>query len=274
MEFKDKFIGFVDILGFKQLVDAMERGKAVPLAEILTKLASPLGQTPSGNYHWVCPASTGLQRDLDFQVTQISDCVVVSSEISPPGLINLINHCWTAVNGCMHNGVMCRGYITRGSIYHIATQFVGSGYQEAYSKESQVSAFKRNANERGTPFVEIDTVVCDYVKNCGDDCVKRMFSRFVKTEGPATALFPFQTLQHSFAIGGFRREFDAAKEKRSNQNVRRLIEVLKDRLMVYVDQSNPSAISKAEHYLRALDHQLEISERTDDIIEMLTGVNR
>jgi hypothetical protein len=271
MEFKDKFIGFVDILGFKQLVEAMEAGQAVPLAELLGMLASPLGRTPSGTYHWVCPASSGVQRDLDFQVTQISDCVVVSSEISPPGIINLIDHCWTAVSGCMHKGVMCRGYITRGSIYHTPMQFVGSGYQEAYSKESQVSAFKRNADERGTPFVEIDSIVCEYVKNCGDDCVKRMFSRFVKTEGPATALFPFQTLQHSFAIGGFRREFDAVREKRSNENVRRLIEKLKDRLMVYVNQSNPSAVSKAEHYLKALDRQLEISGRTDEIIEMLRG---
>jgi len=124
MEFKDKFIGFVDILGFKQLVEAMEAGQAVPLAELLGMLASPLGRTPSGTYHWVCPASSGVQRDLDFQVTQISDCVVVSSEISPPGIINLIDHCWTAVSGCMHKGVMCRGYITRGSIYHTPMQFV------------------------------------------------------------------------------------------------------------------------------------------------------
>ena len=207
-EFKDKFVGFVDILGFKDLVKAAEAGTGMSLAELL-EILNDLG-APEDQEHFkkygptTCPESTYVQRDLNFRLTQVTDCVFVSTEVSSAGVINLISHCWVAVMQLLlTKGIMCRGYITRGSIYHTDTQPIGSGYQEAYDKEKQVTAFKREADERGTPFVEVDPVVCDYVRDHGDRCVKEMFSRYVKGDGKVTALFPFQRLEHSFIIAGF-----------------------------------------------------------------------
>lgn len=217
-----------------------------------------------------CPQSQYLQSDLDFQLKQITDCVIVSSEVSPAGVINLVQHCWGAVIMLLTKGIMCRGYITRGLIYHTEDQIIGSGYQKAYGKESHVTAFKRSADERGTPFVEVDQVVCDYIANHSDPCVKEMFSRYVKTDGEVTALFPFQRLSHSFAIGGFGLPlFDPEKEKLSNQNVRIMLQNFKERVIALVDKSNPNAVIKAEHYLAALDAQLEVCSRTDDFIAKL-----
>ena len=177
MEFKEKFIGFVDILGFKELVQASEGGTGKPLLELLEmlkKLGSLEDRKQFNKYGpTICPESTYVKRDLDFQLTQVTDCVIVSSEVSPAGVINLINHCWDVVIKLLKEGIMCRGYITRGSIYHTDTQFLGSGYQEAYEKE--VTAFKCEADERGTPFVEVDPVVCNYVRNSDDECVKKCF---------------------------------------------------------------------------------------------------
>ena len=218
-----------------------------------------------------CPNSRYIQRDLDFRLTQLSDCVIVSSEVSPAGVINLVSHCWGVVIKLLTKGIMCRGNITRGLVYHTDAQIIGSGYQEAYRKEAQVTAFKREADERGTPFVEIDQVVCDYVRDHGDWCVKEMFSRYVKEDGKVTALFPFQRLEHSFIIVGFRKKFDPEKENRSNQNMRLMIEKLKERVMALVDRSNPNAVSKAEHYIVALDAQLEVCKRTDEMIDMLNS---
>ncbi len=100
IEFKDKFIGFVDILGFKELVDAAEAGMGMSLTqllEILNDLGSLEDQAHFKKYGpTTCPESTYVQRDLNFRLTQISDCVVVSSEVSPAGLINLVSHCWGA----------------------------------------------------------------------------------------------------------------------------------------------------------------------------------
>ncbi len=162
---------------------------------------------------------------------------------------------------------MCRGYITRGKIYHSDTQFIGSGYQEAFDQESNVTAFKREADERGTPFVEIDLSICNYVRDCNDSCVKEMFSRFVKEQEGTTALFPFKRLSRSFIVAGYGCTFDPKKEKESNQNIRQLVINLKKRVMSYVDESNKKAMNKARHYISALDSQLEMCDRTDEVID-------
>ncbi len=275
IEFKDKFIAFVDILGFKKMVEASEAGIGMPLPElleILKMLDAPDGRKDFEKYGLtICPESAYIQRDLDFRVTQISDCVIVSSEVTPAGVINLVYYCWRVVINLLTKGIMCRGYITRGSIYHTDVQFIGSGYQKAYSKEREVDAFKREADERGTPFVEVDQSVCNYVRESGGACAKDMFSRFVKDDGGVMALFPFKRLSHSF--GGFfgSSKIDAEEEKRSNNNVRLWIENFKKQVSALVDHSNPNAVSKADHYIAALNAQLEVCKGTDEIIDKLNS---
>ncbi len=273
MQFDEKFIAFVDVLGFKDMVKAAECGMGMSLPEImelLEKLGSIKDSKKFEQYGpTTCPNSKYLSRDLNFKVTQISDCAIVSSEVSPAGLINLISHCWGAVIQLLMKGIMCRGYITKGLIYHSAAQIIGSGYQKALQNETNVTAFKREADERGTPFVEIDPIICDYVRDSNDSCVKEMFSRYVKEQEGTTALFPFKRLSHSFIVAGHGCNFDPEKEKKSNQNIRQLIFDLKNRVMSYVDASNKKAENKARHYITALDSQLEICNRTDEFIDKL-----
>lgn len=272
--FKEKFIGFVDILGFKTLVEAAEKGTGMPLVKLL-ELVKELG-TPEDRMKFIkygpmtCPESRCVQRDLDFKITQINDCVVVSSEVSPAGVVNLVNHCWGAVIKLMTKGIMCRGYIAQGPVYHTDTQIIGTGYQEAYRKESLVTAFKREADERGTPFVEVDPLICHYVRNHGDSCVKEMFSRYVKEDRTVTALFPFQRLQHSFIIGDWHgHKFNPEKERESNNNMRLMVEKMKENVMTFVDRSRPDAIRKAEYYIAALNAQLDVCKDTDEFIDTL-----
>jgi len=146
---------------------------------------------------------------------------------------------------------------------------MGTGYQKALENEAKVAAFKREADERGTPFVEVDQTVSAYVSECGDWCVKEMFSRSVKRDGDLTALFPFKRLGHSFVIAGFGQRFDAEKERTANQNVRLMLERLKTRVMSFVDASNPSAVRKAGHYSACLDAQIVECDKTDEVITAL-----
>ncbi len=272
MEFQEKFIGFIDILGFKSLVHSAESGGGIKLPELmemLKHLGSPEdSQRMKRNGHIICPQSTFIEKDLNFNVTQISDCAIVSSEVSPAGAISLVNHCWGAVLNLLNKGFMCRGYITRGLIYHTESQVIGSGYQKAFSKESEVTAFKQEADERGTPYVEIDPIVCNYIETTNDKCVKEMFSRMVKSDGESTALFPFQRLGHSFILIGYGVEFDPQKEKEATNNVRLLLKRLKAQIMEFVDMSNPSAVRKSQHYIMALDAQFKACDKTDEVIEM------
>jgi len=271
--FSNKFIAFVDVLGFKKIVSDAEKGVGFDLEHILS-LVSYLG---TGNERErfeksgpiCCPGAPYVERHLDFRVTQISDCVIVSSEVSPAGIINLVSHCWGAAIQLLHAGVMCRGYIKSGTIYHTDTQVIGSGYQDAYSAEGGVTAFKREADERGKPYIEVDPEVTAYIDAQQDACVKEMFSRMAKRERRTAALFPFQILSHSFLISGFGHKFDADRERQSNQNMRTIINTVKERVRSLVDITNVSAVTKAAHYLSALDAQLEVCDKTDEFIDEL-----
>jgi hypothetical protein len=156
-EFREKFIGYVDVLGFTNLVKSAEAGTGITLPALL-ELPKHLGTAESRERYvehgpHICPQAPFIQRDLDFEVTQVSDCAVVSAEISPAGAINVVNHCWAAVLELLLSGIMCRGYITRGSIYDTGAQVIGSGYNRAFAMEKHgISAFRREGNERGTPF--------------------------------------------------------------------------------------------------------------------------
>lgn len=274
-QFSDKFVAYVDVLGFKSLVAAAEDGSGIALPELL-ELLTLLGKgTERARFEqhgpMTCPHAPHIERNLDFRVTQISDCVIVSSEISPAGAINLVAHCWGAVIELLSKGIMCRGYIKRGKVYHTDFQVIGSGYQQVFAAESQVSAFAREANERGTPYVEIDLDVVRYIETQPDACVKTMFERMVKRDSTSTVLFPFQRLQQSFIVAGGGHKFDAERQRTSNRNLRATIDKMKARVLSFVDPSNGRAVEKASHYIAALDAQLMACDKTDEVIDMLSS---
>lgn len=109
-EFKDKFIGFVDILGWKKFVEAAEAGTGMSLTQLreaLKELGTPEDEKRFETHGPViCPGSSYVQRNLDFRLKRVSDCVVVSSEVSPAGVINLVGHCWGAVIQLLTKGIM------------------------------------------------------------------------------------------------------------------------------------------------------------------------
>lgn len=267
MEFKDKVVAFLDILGWKRLVE----DSGLP-PDALVKLLDCFG-TGSERERFertgpkCCPEAPYQERNLDFRMTQVSDCAVISAEVSPAGVINLLWHSWVAVFQLMEHGVMTRGYVKVGPIYHTEKYVIGRGYHEALAGEKEVDAFKREANERGTPFVQIDPTVASLVEGCGDDCVQQMFSRMVKSEGGTVALFPFQRLEHQFIVAAPGYTFDAGRQRESNNNLRRRIERYKQKVESHIDRSNRDAVQKSQHYLAALDAQLAVCDDAERVID-------
>jgi hypothetical protein len=254
LTFKDKFIAFIDVLGFTTMVEAAEKGMGGRSVSEICEILSELGREKSKEFIRTsgpsfCPLSVYIEKDLDFQVSQVSDCAIVSCEISPAGVINLFGHCWGAVAKLLTEGVMVRGYIKRGSIFHNEKHFFGTGYHDAYEHErAKISAFKREAEERGTPFIEVDPDVCDYIRYQTDPCVVKLFERFVKTEDGLTALFPFQRLVYSPNSGAFGDHmFDPAEEKNNNDTMRTIIMSYKEKLLRHVDHDNKKARAPDVH---------------------------
>ncbi len=217
-----------------------------------------------------CPEAPRLKKGMDFRITPASDCAIISAEVSPAGLINLVSHCWTACFKLLSKGIMCRGYIKRGQIYHTDEHQFGTGLSDAVEREKQVSVFKQDAEERGTPFIEVDQEIVRYVNVQLDQCVREMFSRLVKTEDDLAAIFPFQRLNHDFIIAGFGTAFDPEKERASVNVVRGWIHKMKEQLQRHIDPSDDSAVRKGGHYTRMLDAQLMACDKTEEVIDRLS----
>ena len=71
-------------------------------------------------------------------------------------------------------------------------------------------------------------------------------------------------------IGGFgQEEFDPNKEKVSNNNIRKLLHTLIERIEGFVDPENEKAMNKSRYYIKAIKEQLTACDKTDEMIDIL-----
>lgn len=257
--FSDKFIAFIDILGFTKLVENTEKGIGLSLTELLDLIrdlgnAHDVQKIAAGGPN-VCPESKRLSRDVDFCLTQISDCVVISAEVSPLGAITLIDQCFKATFRLLRKGFLCSGYVTRGKIYHTENQFIGPGYVEAYKMSGAVAAF-REAGEDVTPFVQFAPRVAEYIHNETDACVRTIFKRLTISDGELIVISPFDRLMVETGGGSSQHDLENICTMRS------IVEELKNKVMAFATPAHRS-FKKTEHYLRLLDQQIKKLDRLE-----------
>lgn len=269
--FDERFVAFIDILGFKSMVEESESGSGRPIAELIGLMAD-LGTAESKAQRVahglsICPTSTRLTPHAGFELTQASDCAIVSTEISPAGVVAVLEHCWKAAMALLRKGVLIRGYITRGNVHHAGSVFLGTGYHSAYQREQGVTAFRLDGDEVGTPFVEIDPVVRDFIRSSTDSCVREMVDRMTKSDGDVMAIYPFKRLSHDFAIAGRGVVFELAKEKAANAAMRDRIRGYRDAILSSHGQTTEKVAKKIRHYVAALDGQIAQADRTDEVID-------
>jgi hypothetical protein len=274
--YTEKFIAFVDILGFADLVKQSEdlNGNG-PTLDYLMNLTAKLGSQEdcarfarSGPV--ACPQSRYISKDLGFRITQISDCMVASAEISPAGLINLIHHCFGVSIQLLVAGHLCRGFITRGRILHTQNQFIGSGYQNAVEGEKRVSIFQVDGLDGGTPFIQVDSSICEYVANETDTSVMETFRRITESDGKDTAVSPFPALRKipSTVIGP---GFDPAKWKDTIKDTKANIQ----KWLVQMEKAEigapESGKRKIAHYRRKLLEIMAVKDKEIAVMDRFQG---
>lgn len=269
-EYRDKFIAFVDILGFRSKVEEIgdhDESKLSELLEQCHKLAQkPYTRQISEYGPVICPESRHSCRSLDYQVTQISDCVIVSSEISPAGIIHLLQHVSATVLSLLRHGIMVRGYVSKGKIYHTNSQFIGPGYHKVHDGEKNVGAFRLPSDNYSTPFVEIDPIVVDYIKTETDQCVTKVFKRLSREDESGIAVvFPFNVFSE-LAGGNFH---DTEKCKEDLRVVRGWIEKFLQKLELQSPHSDLKADQKAKYYRKFLNEQLEWCNNIERNLELM-----
>ena len=268
--FRDKFIAFVDILGFSSKVESVEHGDGTlsTLVEHCSKLERPShAQEISEHGPMICPESRYKCRTLDYVVTQVSDCVVISAEVSPAGVINLLHHVSASIFSLFTRGLMVRGYVTRGSIFHSDKYCIGTGYQRAFNREKSIQAFCISNDDVGTPFVEIDPTVLRYVRRETDACVRMMFDRLVKEDQvhEVTVLFPFRHLTD--VAGG--NVSDPEKCNKSINVIRTSLREFRERLESQSPSGEPDSNQKAKYYREIMDELLAECDRIESFMELL-----
>lgn len=253
--YKEKFIAFIDILGFKEIVKKSVEGTGRSIEEI-KELFDILDSFDSKKQFNLCPQANRNSSSLDFEITQISDCVIMSSEISSAGIINLIEKSYIIASKLLRKGCLCRGYIDKGVIYHKGKDIIGTGYQDTYLKESEVSIFANSNNEKGTPFIEIDKKIHEYIIMCDDKCVQKFFGRMTIKAGMQFAIFPFHSFNCSFILADGKGVQSNLTEKQTYcTDLITKIDEIKTIILSNSKTENPKALEKIRHYIEALENK-------------------
>lgn len=131
--YEKKILGYVDILGFSNLVKS-----SANRPEELLGLVNAIG---------LCKAEI---RDVfpkfpsaDYQVSSFSDNVVVTSSSDDNGLVTVLSYIICLTTRLLSQGYMVRGGVVHGNIYHRNEYVVGPALVDAYQIESSIARYPR-----------------------------------------------------------------------------------------------------------------------------------
>jgi hypothetical protein len=135
--YEERYCAFVDILGFKGLVSAVEHGTLsfTDLRDLLGLVRSTgeaRGYSPQIGFH---------AADLRYQ--SISDAICLSSANRAAGLLHLF---WSIQHLCMTllaRGYFARGAVVKGRLYHDDKMAFGDALIRAFTLEQTVVRYPR-----------------------------------------------------------------------------------------------------------------------------------
>lgn len=143
-DYEDRVVLYLDILGWKGLINASKKRRAI-LDTLLDKLdcAKRAAEALENQRR------AGKQIPCDPQVTYFSDSIVVSCLDSQVGkervLLWAIRLCieFLPVDFELPSGLLCRGGIAKGLLYHRGNTVLGPALNAAYYMESKVATYPR-----------------------------------------------------------------------------------------------------------------------------------
>jgi hypothetical protein len=111
-EYKERYVAFLDLLGFKALVCAAEsnQGEYARLKGALERLNQTLCNVP----RW------------ELRFTHFSDCIIITSDVTLEALEAIFSAVETLTRNLLQYDVMVRGGITRGGAFHTAQYVYGT----------------------------------------------------------------------------------------------------------------------------------------------------
>lgn len=137
MEFEDRAVAFIDVLGFKALVnDAVENEHAKhKLVNLVALLESAIPRLNAG-------VDATVPRNLIPRHHYISDCIILSAPLADSerswynGVNIVVMRAIQLSHFFLNEGYLIRGGISAGKLWHKESNIIGPAYQEAYSLEA------------------------------------------------------------------------------------------------------------------------------------------
>jgi|SRR5579859_3240480 len=136
MSYAERYCGFVDILGFRQLVNGLsaEGEEWQSMRRLLERLHNPPKDLMS--HHELTAGS-------DIRIQSISDAIAISTLPTPGGLYQMFNVLEDVALTFLIGGYFVRGAIVKGMLYHDEKMVFGEALTEAYRLESEIVRFPR-----------------------------------------------------------------------------------------------------------------------------------
>jgi hypothetical protein len=122
-DYKDRYVAFLDLLGFKAQVERAERNpeERIRLHEILKLVRDTIGGNPY----------------IGLRLNYFSDCMIISADRTAPGLWEMFQSVFTLSFNLLQYDVMVRGGLTAGGAYHGNDFLYGTAVNRAYCLERQ-----------------------------------------------------------------------------------------------------------------------------------------
>jgi hypothetical protein len=165
--YHQRYCAFIDILGFRELVQSLatKPERVEVLKTILGKVHNPEKDTDISFY-------------TEFRAQSISDAVTISTVVNSRSLVQLINAITILTLDLLADGLLVRGALVKGLLYHDETTVYGEALIRAYELESTVVRYPR-------VMVTYD-VVTDLARYCGEQGLNELFLKYVRQadDGP------------------------------------------------------------------------------------------
>ncbi|MGB0895685.1 MAG: hypothetical protein ACPGU9_06205 [Flavobacteriaceae bacterium] len=163
--YNKKFIAFIDILGFKNLIDGIESNSKTSKTDFkkvqsILNFLNEESIDSNGQHDLPVYEKTDdgyVEKELGNPIiTYVSDCVIISTDGTFDGFKSICNKITKLYTDIASDGIFLRGAIVYGNIYHKDRILFGSGYVKSYLLEEKKAIFPR---------VIIDESVFDFLKD-------------------------------------------------------------------------------------------------------------
>ncbi|WP_343731024.1 hypothetical protein [Duganella sp.] len=147
-EYEERYVAFIDILGFKELISASQHQSALIGPSLIFNALDIRHSSVQDAFLARVRAKDVVSADLDFMVQSFSDCVVASCKKNPLGLGLLLFFCWQISSDWLSKSFLSRGGIACGKPLHKpnkggASVLFGLAFIQAYKLESEVADYPR-----------------------------------------------------------------------------------------------------------------------------------